>query len=91
MKISEIRLLSTEEIKTKLADTRNELMNLRFQLVTGQLTDTSRLKITRRQIALYETILRERELGTKRKVLNERTTSYDWGCNQQPYDEDRGG
>jgi len=65
MKISELRLLSTEEINTKLADTRNELMNFRFQLVTGQLTDTSRLKATRRQIALYETILREREQGKK--------------------------
>jgi large subunit ribosomal protein L29 len=65
MKTSEIRLLSTEEIKTKLADTRNELMNFRFQLVTGQLTDTSRLKATRRLIALYETILREREQGKK--------------------------
>jgi ribosomal protein L29 len=63
MKISEIRLLSTEELKTKLADTRNELMNFRFQIVTGQLVDTSRLKATRRKIALYETILRERELG----------------------------
>ena len=40
-------------------------MNLRFQVVTGQLTDTSRLKIMRRQIAVYETILRERELGMK--------------------------
>lgn len=65
MKTAEIRLLSTEEIKTKLADTRNELMNFRFQLVTGQLTDTSRMKTTRRQIALYETILREREQGKK--------------------------
>ena len=65
MKTNDIRLLSTEEIKTKLADTRNELMNFRFQLVTGQLTDTSRLKATRRQIALYETILREREQGQK--------------------------
>lgn len=65
MKIAEIRLLSTEELKTKLADTRNELMNFRFQIVTGQLVDTSRLKVTRRNIALYETILRERELGKK--------------------------
>jgi large subunit ribosomal protein L29 len=56
--------MATEEIKTKLAEARNELMNLRFQVVTGQLTDTSRLKIVRRQIALYATILRERELGT---------------------------
>lgn len=63
MKIAEIRLLSTEELKTKLADTRNELMNFRFQIVTGQLVDTSRLKATRREIARYETILRERELG----------------------------
>ena len=63
MDLKEMRLVSTEELKTKLANTRQEYMNLRFQMVTGQLTDTSRLKITRRQIALFETILRERELG----------------------------
>jgi len=67
MKRSEIRLLSTNEIKTKLGDARQELMNLRFQLVTGQLTDTSRLKKMRLQIALFETILRERELGLQRE------------------------
>jgi len=65
MKTAEIRLLSTEELKNKLADAREELMNLRFQIVTGQQTDTSRLKAVRRQIAVYETILRERELGIK--------------------------
>ena len=63
MKLDEIRLLGTAELKTKLADVQQELMNLRFQVVTGQLTDTSRLKQTRRQVAVYETILRERELG----------------------------
>ncbi len=63
MKSSEIRLLSTEELRTKLADARHELMNLRFQIVTGQLTDTSRLKQSRREIARYETLLRERELA----------------------------
>ncbi len=63
MKTSEIRLLSTEELRSKLADARQELMNLRFQIVTGQLTDTSRLKQSRREIARYETILRERELA----------------------------
>jgi large subunit ribosomal protein L29 len=65
MKIADIRLLSTEELKTKLEDARHELMNLRFQVVNGQLTDTSRLKITRRQIARFSTILRERELMKK--------------------------
>jgi large subunit ribosomal protein L29 len=63
MKLSDIRLLGATELKTKLADTRQELLNLRFQTVTGQLTDTSRLKQTRRLIAKYETVLREHELG----------------------------
>jgi len=63
MKTSEIRLLTIDEIRTKLADARNELMNFRFQIATGQLTDTSRLKVIRREIATYETIIRERELG----------------------------
>ncbi len=60
MKPSEIRVLSTEEIRTRIADARNEMMNLRFQVVTGQLTDTSRLRATRRNIARLETILTER-------------------------------
>ena len=62
MKPAEIRLLETEVIITKLEDAHQELMNLRFQTVTGQLTDTSRMKVTRRLIARFETILREREL-----------------------------
>ena len=67
MKTSEMKLLSTGEIETKLADSRQELMNLRFQIITGQLTDTSRLKKTRRLIALYVTILYERELAEAEK------------------------
>jgi large subunit ribosomal protein L29 len=62
MKTAEIRNMSDEEIRSRIDDTRQELMNLRFQVVTGQLTDTSRLKSVRRQIAQLETILREREL-----------------------------
>lgn len=61
MKTSEMRLLSIEELKSKLDDARHELMNLRFQVVTGQLTDTSRLKVNRRLVARFETLLRERE------------------------------
>jgi large subunit ribosomal protein L29 len=67
MKTTEIRLLATEELKTKLSNTRQEYMNLRFQVVTGQLTDTSRLKQTRRLIAQYETILNERELSVQQE------------------------
>jgi large subunit ribosomal protein L29 len=61
IKPNEIRKLAAEEIRAKLADARDELMKLRFQQVTGQLTDTSRLRILRRDIARMETILREAE------------------------------
>jgi large subunit ribosomal protein L29 len=63
MKIAEIRLLSTDELKVKLQDARQELMNLRFQIVMGQQSDTSRLKAARRSIAQFETILHERTLA----------------------------
>lgn len=58
---ADIRNLSTDELKSRLNDTRQELMNLRFQLATGELTDHSRLEHTRRLIARMLTILRERE------------------------------
>lgn len=61
MKIEDVRKLAVEEIRTKIADAREELMKLRFQQVTGQLTDTSHLKVLRRDIARMETILRETE------------------------------
>ncbi len=67
MKTSEMRVLSTVELENKLNDTRQELMNLRFQIVTGQLTDTSRLNLTRRLIARYETILNERRSGANQE------------------------
>lgn len=59
MKAKEIRALSAEEIRVKIAETRKEVMNLRFQQVSGQLMDTSRLSILRREIARMETILSE--------------------------------
>lgn len=60
MKKSEIRALSVAELKAKIDDAREELMKLRFRQVTGQLTDTSRPRLVRREIARMETILRER-------------------------------
>ena len=58
-KVEEIRKMAVEEIRTKLTDSHDELMKLRFQQVTGQLTDTSHLRVLRRNIARMETILRE--------------------------------
>ncbi|MGB2962894.1 MAG: 50S ribosomal protein L29 [Anaerolineales bacterium] len=62
MKANEIRGLADDEIQAQIDETREELMNLRFQQSTGELMDTSRLREIKRLIARLETILREREL-----------------------------
>ncbi len=51
--------MQEEQLRSKLSDTREELMKLRFQQVTGQLTDSSRLRLLRRDIARMETILNQ--------------------------------
>jgi large subunit ribosomal protein L29 len=63
MKASEIREMSVAEIEQQLAETRHELLNLRFQTITGQLTDTSQIRVIRHDIARMETILREKQLA----------------------------
>jgi len=63
MKASEIREMSVAEIQQQLTETRHELLNLRFQTITGQLTDTSQIRVIRHDIARMETILREKQLA----------------------------
>jgi large subunit ribosomal protein L29 len=62
MKPSVLRNMSTGEIETKLTDAREELMKLRFQQVTGQLTDTTHLRILKRDIARMMTVLQEQKV-----------------------------
>ena len=59
----DIRSFPTAEIQARLNDAREELMRLRFQLSTGELTDYTRLRFTRRKIARMLTILREQQLA----------------------------
>ncbi|NUM44803.1 MAG: 50S ribosomal protein L29 [Anaerolineales bacterium] len=61
MKASEIRKMSTDEIHTELDNVREELMKLRFQTATGELTDFNRIRVTRRNIARLVTLLAERD------------------------------
>ncbi|MCG2768566.1 MAG: 50S ribosomal protein L29 [Chloroflexota bacterium] len=63
MTAREMRELTTEEMVQKLDETYQELFNLRFQLATKQLSDTSRLSKVKRDIGRLKTVLRERELG----------------------------
>ncbi len=60
MKAAELRDLSTDALRAKLNDSKEELMRLRFQQATGELTDTSRLPQVRREIARILSVLNER-------------------------------
>ncbi|MFN2614593.1 MAG: 50S ribosomal protein L29 [Actinomycetota bacterium] len=62
-KSEELRTLPDDELETKLAEAKEELFNLRFQLVTGQLGNPMRLKVLRKEIARILTVMRERELA----------------------------
>ena len=62
MKVKEIRELSTADMVNKEKEYKKELFNLRFQLATGQLENTARLRQVRKTIARIKTVLREQEL-----------------------------
>jgi large subunit ribosomal protein L29 len=62
MKVKEIRELTSAELVAKEKELREELFNLRFQLATGQLTNTSQIKKAHKTIARIKTVQREREL-----------------------------
>lgn len=59
MKIEELRSKTVDQLKTMILDSKKELMNLRFQLVSGALTNSSRIKYVRRLVAKIKTILVE--------------------------------
>ncbi len=64
-KAAELRSLSIDEMRARLNDTRHELMNLRFQQATGELTDFTRLRQTKRLVARLMTLIDERERAGK--------------------------
>jgi len=60
---SELRELEIEELENRLAEYRREMLNLRFQLATGQLDNVVRLSVVRKDVARVLTILRDREIA----------------------------
>jgi large subunit ribosomal protein L29 len=59
----DLRELSDDQLDQRLVETRQELFNLRFQSATGQLENTARLRLTRREIARILTVREERAGG----------------------------
>jgi large subunit ribosomal protein L29 len=60
--------MTDEELEHRLAETRQELFNLRFQGATGALENTARLKLAKREIARILTIRNERESSLTRET-----------------------
>ncbi len=62
-RLAELRQLGDNELVERLGETRRALFNLRFQLATGQLDDSARLREVRKDIARLATFVREREIA----------------------------
>jgi large subunit ribosomal protein L29 len=60
--------MTDDELRKRIIEEENNLVDLRFALATKQLTNTAKIKLTRRDIARMKTVLRERELGIERKT-----------------------
>jgi len=69
-KAAEVRDLNDEALVDRLNDTKQELFNLRFQHVTGQLDNYSRLKDLKREVARIHTELRAREIAAAEALEN---------------------
>lgn len=65
MKSEELRKLHLDELQQKTREVRGELFNASVKHSTGQLEDTARLRLLRRDIARMETILREMSEATQ--------------------------
>lgn len=60
MKSEDVRSKSDDELTQNLLDLRKEAFNLRFQRVSGQLENTARVRVVRRNIGRIKTVLNER-------------------------------
>ena len=62
MNALELRKLTYKELSDRLDESKEELFNLRFQLVSNQLDNTTRLKQVKKDIARINTVMREQEI-----------------------------
>jgi large subunit ribosomal protein L29 len=66
MKARELKELTKEELLKKRKDLKEEMFNLRFQHSTGQLENTARMKVLKKDVARLDTVLRQQELQATR-------------------------
>ena len=66
MKIGDVRAMSPDQLGDELVKLKKEQFNLRFQRATGQLENTSRVRVVRRDIARVQTIARQKRAAEKK-------------------------
>ena len=67
MKINKIREMSSPELEKELVELKSELFKLRFSLATNGLDNPMKIKEVKKDIAIFNTILKQRELGEAKK------------------------
>ena len=72
MRASDIREQTTEELETRLNDIKKNLFNLKFQKAIGQLDNTQAIRNLRKDVAVVETLIREKQLGINKEIKAER-------------------
>jgi large subunit ribosomal protein L29 len=63
MKAIELRKMSNDELGEALSEAKEELFNLRFQIATNQLDNTTRMREVKKDIARLYTVIREQEIA----------------------------
>lgn len=66
LKMTELKELSPNELQLRLKESEDDLEALRFRLDSGQLPNTARVTVIRRDIARIRTLIREFELGLRK-------------------------
>jgi large subunit ribosomal protein L29 len=72
VKATEVHGLDDTQLVEHVRDARQEVFNLRFQLATGQLENTSRVKEAKRDLARGLTVARQRGIDVERELARQR-------------------
>ena len=70
MKSSQLNEMSKMELETKLSDNIDSLQNLRFQKALQQIENPLQIRVLKREIAQVKTVLRELELGIRKRLTD---------------------
>jgi len=68
MTANELRSLSGDELRSKAAELKRTVFDMKMKLKTGRLDSTADLAKTKRDLARVNTLLREQELGIRREA-----------------------